>query len=154
MSNTPGFGYLSTGPLHITADACTPAMNYRIKHEKFAQSIAGAAKETLVDSLAAIEYCLQTQNGDELKFLVPREANFQLPNVFLRTRMDPGAEKLLAQHACRADWDSSIDALVEQLDEIEFEDGAPEDSEIEGREELLESLIRVHSGGYAGGAKQ
>lgn len=149
----PIFGRLSK-PLDAVqpfARRSPEPMNYRAKHEKFAKTISTLTKDTLIDNLSSLEYAMLLPAEEEPRFWVPREANFQLPNVFLRTKIDPQAEKLLTQPGQNVDWKDNIDRLVGHLDDIQLEDEEGEESEEAPEdEELLEALIKMRYGTYGG----
>lgn len=58
--------------------------------------------------------------NDEEICIVPREANFQLPNIFLRTGVNPEYQKLIDTSGCNEDWNDIIEETIEALEEIDL----------------------------------
>lgn len=116
-------------------------MNYTQKHDKLARTIYYTTPENFLDSLSSIEYSLLLPPAETAKSLVPNEPNFQLPNVFLKTRSNFLVEKLFRRNRPEDDFSEEIGRLLKILDEIEVEQATPQ----EGNpfdEKVLEILIK------------
>lgn len=125
-------------------------MNYKIKHEKIIKTLSAISLDTFIERLSSLEHTLQTPVHEEQRTYIPREPNFQLPNVFLKALKNGKVEKLFAEHGSRErnrdkGWDYRIDALVDFLDEMQFEDNEDE-AEDAAEEDILEVLIKARFG--------
>ncbi|AFN83293.1 hypothetical protein EROM_070420 [Encephalitozoon romaleae SJ-2008] len=58
--------------------------------------------------------------NDEEICIVPCEANFQLPNIFLKTGLNPEYQKLIDTSGCSEDWNDIIEEAIEALEEIDL----------------------------------
>lgn len=99
-------------------------MNYRQKHENFVKTIQYAVPENFLESLSAIEYNLLHPSSEATKCLVPKEANFQLPNIFLKTRNSFAVEKLFGKSRRDDNFNAELDKIIDVLDQIEFKQPA------------------------------
>lgn len=115
-------------------------MNLNQKHEKFTKIISYTTPENFLESLTAIEYNLH-QPAEESKSLAPNEANFQLPNVFLKTRNNFEIEKLLGKSNLEDNWNAKIDKAIEFLDRIELDQKEFEEPGVFD-DKILETLIK------------
>lgn len=120
-------------------------MNYNTKHEKVAKIIARTTFENFIESLAAIEYNLCLPIQEPAKCLVPLEANFQLPNVFLKTKLNFKSDKILSNDAMKANWNTEIAKVCDFLENIELE-VFEERKELMCDEKNLEELIKWRQG--------
>ncbi|KAK1348705.1 DUF5100 domain-containing protein [Hamiltosporidium tvaerminnensis] len=85
-----------------------------IKHEQHNE---------ICDILTATDTYTQTKISNVEKFLCPTEANFQLPNVFLRTKKIAECEQLVGDrtHVDIEKWNECLNEL-EKICEFEFEE--------------------------------
>ena len=114
---------------------------FRIKHERIAQCIDGAPMETFIEHLLALESILHVPAATMGDALVPAEANFQLPNVFLRTKANPKVERILEQRTPAVDMTAHINKVCDLLDELEWESVGRAEADKD-----LEALIRLRTG--------
>jgi len=62
-------------------------MDYSSKINTINKELGSMTYDTLLERMEIIEYSIKSASGQGSKtVLVPREANFQLPNVFLKTK--------------------------------------------------------------------
>lgn len=119
-------------------------MNFKAKHEKIMKSLSNTNFENFIEKLSSIEYILETTSNTTEKALVPMEANFQLPNTFLKSRPNFKLENLFSNSNKENNWDEALDASIAFLDEIQF------DMKIEKKSvtdvELLERMICWRNG--------
>lgn len=120
-------------------------MDYKSKHGNITKIISRTTFENFIESLAAIEYNLSIPIQEPSKCLVPLEANFQLPNIFLKTKLNFKSDKILNNDSMKANWNKEIDKIVEFLDGIELE-VEEEDEEVDCLEKELEEMIRWRQG--------
>lgn len=120
-------------------------MSYTQRHDQITKIIEKTYPENLLESLSAIEYTLLHSTVEEGKALAPLEANFQLPNVFLRTRNSFDTERLFLNSRLENNWNAKLDRIIELLDQIEVE-GAETQQEEPVDEKMLEKLIKWRSG--------
>jgi len=116
-------------------------MSFKQKHEKFARTIHYTIPENFLDSLSTMEYALLLSSSETPKCLVPNEANFQLPNIFLKTRSSSAVEKLFSKSRCEDNFNAELDAMIEFIDQIEF-DRPPQPESNPLDEKTLEILIK------------
>lgn len=120
-------------------------MDHRSKHENIAKIISQTTLENFLESLSAVEYNMCHLVQEAPKCLVPLEANFQLPNVFLKTKLNFKSEKLLTGDAIKANWNSEVSKISDFLEEIELEEYEMK-VEKECNEKGIEELIRWRYG--------
>lgn len=116
-------------------------MNFSQKHERLAKIISYTTPENFLESLSAIEYSLLLPSSEEVMSLVPNEANFQLPNIFLKTRNNFEVEKLFGKSRPDDNWNSKIDKLIGLIDQIELKQDHPSENG-DFDEKTLEVLIK------------
>ncbi|KAM0679871.1 hypothetical protein GINT2_002043 [Glugoides intestinalis] len=127
-------------------------MSYTQRHDQITKIIEKIYPENLLESLSAIEYTLVHSTVEEGKALAPLEANFQLPNSFLRTRNSFDTERLFVNNNLENNWNSRLDRLIELLDDIEIE-GTLMSQEEPIDEKMLEKLIKWRSGSQVNSKK-
>lgn len=69
--------------------------------------------------------CSFTKPKETLTTLVPNEANFQLPNVFLRSKKIPECEKYITKNATEDEYKNNLtrvlDDFIFETDELVYE---------------------------------
>lgn len=116
-------------------------MNYRQKHEKLIQILSETSFENFLESLSAIEYNLFLNSNEDSKCIVPLKADFQLPNVFLKTRKNFKVEKIFSNLGLKANWNKEVDMALEILDTIDL--NTDQDCRVvDTDEKLLEKMIK------------
>lgn len=73
-------------------------MNIESKLEKLINIMQTENIDRIPEILKTLETYYNTPVTDVLCAIVPKQANFQLPNIFLRTKMMPECEKFLSKH--------------------------------------------------------
>jgi len=116
-------------------------MNFQAKHSKILKGISSASLENFLECVSSVEYTLQTCNPDLQKAIVPLEANFQIPNILLKTKKCFKVENLFAEKNLSADWNDRLDYAICFIDNIELE-CEEESQDLELDIKLLENLIR------------
>ncbi|CAD25579.1 hypothetical protein [Encephalitozoon cuniculi GB-M1] len=102
-------------------------MNIKSKYGKVIKALSIRQSDLwLVPRLMTpLENSFQTEAiDDEEVCIVPKEANFQLPNVFLRTGQNPEYQKLVDGGMPSSDWDDVIEETIEMLEEIDLSIGS------------------------------
>lgn len=124
--------------------AHAPMNTYKAQHEKFIKIVAGATPERLIEALSGAENRLPPI--DENVVLVPLEANFQLPNVFLNTRRINKVEKLFAEHGHAAPRSRAAERIIGWLDEIQFEYEEEREVNLEEDAQILSAILKHRIG--------
>lgn len=85
---------------------------------------------------------------DEEVCIVPREPNFQLPNVFLRTGVNAEYQKVIDTCGGSEAWDDVIDEVLEALEEMDLsvQDGECTTRRCHVDQELLSKLVAERHG--------
>lgn len=116
-------------------------MSLRSKHEKIAKILSFTSLENFIENLSSIEYTLQSLTQEPQESIVPLEANFQIPNVFLKTKKSFKVEKLFLEKELSGEWNDQLDKAIEFFSGIELD--IPETDEAHKLDErLLERLLR------------
>ncbi|KAM0676368.1 hypothetical protein GVAV_000333 [Gurleya vavrai] len=105
--------------------------------------------EKMLECFTAIEPYQDTIITDKECSLIPKEDNLQLPNIFLRTKMMPEAEKFINSNKvlkenCKI-WNRNLQIILECLEgsEIVDEEEIEENSdEIKCDEEAIEEFVK------------
>lgn len=121
-------------------------MNYKNSHGKIVKCLESLTIQNCIENLSSLEYIMQNEVQDSQVALVPQEANFQLPNIFLKTKMNPKAEKLFSENKAFLDWDDSLEKAINFLLEIEIQMVSDSQNENIHDEKILEALIRSRFG--------
>lgn len=116
------------------------------KHSKILKILNSLTPPSLMEGLSHMEYILLNDPETQGLGLVPQEANFQLPNIFLKSKINSKVEKLLKETKKSLGWDSSLDAAIDFLGEVEVVDALEEDLNPEFSEEVLEELLKARHG--------
>jgi len=135
-----------TRPNATKAPTRPPMNTYRAQHEKFIKLIAGTTAEKLVETLSGLEHSLPPGIEEEGAVLVPLEANFQLPNVFLNTRRINRVEKLFAGHGRSVGQSRAAEQVVAWLDEIQFECKEAHGADHEEQAQALNAILEDRMG--------
>ncbi|ADM11805.1 uncharacterized protein Eint_070410 [Encephalitozoon intestinalis ATCC 50506] len=101
-------------------------MNIKSKYDKVvkALSIRQVDLWAVPKLMTPLENSFQTEAiGDEEICIVPKEANFQLPNIFLRTRLNPECQKLIDSSKSSENWNDIIEGVIEMLEEADLTTG-------------------------------
>lgn len=120
-------------------------MQERQKHEQIGRIVSQANPENFMESLSGIEYHLLQAPNEEQKSLVPTEANFQLPEIFLRIKNTFEIEKIFLKSRLENNWNHRLDKIIEKLNQIELEQPVTEKKSIFD-EKVLETMIRWRYG--------
>lgn len=119
---------------------------YKNKHYKILKGVEKMNIQNFIEELSSIEYVLQNKIVEADAILVPQEANFQLPNTFLKTKIGNKVQSLFKDSPAAPDRDNNIDDAIEFLNEIEIQDI----QEINENEcfnmQILEKLVRARFG--------
>lgn len=115
-------------------------MDYTQKHERIAKIISQTRLENLMESLSSIEYNLH-QPIKVSKSVVPLEANFQFPEMFLKTLNSFEVEKIFGKSDHKDNWNVNLNEMIDFLDNIEFS-GEVENEPLEYDEKTLQTLIK------------
>ncbi|KAG5858626.1 DUF5100 domain-containing protein [Encephalitozoon hellem] len=98
-------------------------MNIKSKYNKVMKALTIRQRDLwLVPRLITpLENSFQAEAiNDEEVCIVPKEANFQLPNVFLSTGQNPEHQKLIGAVRGSEDWNDIIEEAIEALEEIDL----------------------------------
>lgn len=107
--------------------------------------MANVTSDTLIERLTGLEYAstAASKEEEELICCVPTEANFQLPNEFLRTAMNRAAERLFSKYESSDIQAIECKEAIALLDETVFEE--EEDfPEKEYDHEVFQRLVHAH----------
>jgi hypothetical protein len=102
----------------------------------------------LTKHITSYEMSFQTDAiNDEEVCIVPSEPDFQLPNVFLRSRKSVECQRFIDANRSTTNWNESIEVILSAFDEMDFS-GAPgiHARRMMVNEEVLEKLIRKRYG--------
>lgn len=122
-------------------------MDFQAKHLKILKSIQMATLKNFLECLSSVEYTLETCNPALLKAIVPLEANFQLPNIFLKTKKAFKIENLFSDKNLAADWNDELATAILYIDNIELEcSGNNKDPEVDILQ--LESMLKWRNGKF------
>ncbi|KAI5168598.1 hypothetical protein PAEPH01_0264 [Pancytospora epiphaga] len=116
--------------------------NYKALHEKFIKITTGVTPERFIEVISRIENRLSITSELENIAIVPLEANFQLPNVFLNTRRINKVEKLFSDHGSDENQREKIDQIIGWLDNIQFEYEEEQRVSPEGDKHILSALLK------------
>lgn len=120
-------------------------MSLKGKHERIVKILSSTTLENFIESLSSIEYGLQSFSPEPQESIVPLEANFQIPNVFLKTKKSFKVEKLFLEKELGGEWNQQLDRAIEFFDSIEL--GTPETNEAHSFDvKLLERLLEWRNG--------
>lgn len=120
-------------------------MNLKAKDEKILKTLAPVKPEKFLECLSVVEYNLQTTPIETSRIIAPQEANFQLPNVFLKTRTVFKAEGILSNNEFSANWNDKLDQAIKFLDSIDL--SPIDESKTEDLDsKILESLLCYRNG--------
>lgn len=128
-------------------------MNIKAKYNKAVKALTMHQSElwNTVKMMLPLENSFQTEGvSDEEMCIVPTEPNFQLPNVFLRTRKSPGCQKVIDNNRSDVEWNQTIDGVVEFFEGIDLPgmvDGADVRKCVIDRKVLGEMLRRRYGYG-------
>lgn len=120
-------------------------MSLQAKHEKLQKEIASVSLDNFIEKLSSIEYLLQTSSTEPNKALVPQEPNFQLPNVFLKTKKLFKAENLFTDKSLIGNWNEQFDRIIKFIDNIKF-DVEEKDLKIKNERNLIDEMIAWRNG--------
>ncbi|KAH9411920.1 hypothetical protein HK407_02g03650 [Ordospora pajunii] len=98
-------------------------MNMKSKYSKVIKTLSICQEDiwSALKMLAPLENSFHTETvNDEEACIVPNEANFQLPNVFLRTAPNPGYQKLVNCSVDAVEWNKTVDEVAEMFEEMEI----------------------------------
>lgn len=101
-------------------------MNIKAKYNKVIKVLAIRQSElwNITRLILPLENSFKTEELTEDEVcIVPTEPNFQLPNVFLRTKKNPSYQKFIDANRSNVEWNQTVDEIVETLDEIDL--GSP-----------------------------
>lgn len=104
-------------------------MSIRARYEKIAKALGVRQQDLwhITRQILPLENSFQTEPiADEEVCVVPAEPNFQLPNVFLRTKKNPACQKLVDSSRSDVEWNQTLDATLEALEEIDISAGREE----------------------------
>ena len=116
-------------------------MNYKSKHSRLIRAVEGVNIKNCIEELAALEHILQAKTEEDNTVLMPLEANFQLPNVFLKTKINNKVQRLFDSCPSSPQNDLSLEEVIEFLSDIEIYD-VPNIQIGCFDESILEDLIR------------
>jgi hypothetical protein len=125
-------------------------MGIRGRYDKLIKSLSAPQQEVWGFTKHMISYEMSFQADpvdDEEVCIAPGEPNFQLPNVFLRSRKSAGCQRFIDANKSAVNWNESIEAVLNAFDEMDF-GRAPgvRTRKMPVNEEVLESLIRRRYG--------
>ncbi len=98
-------------------------MNMKSKYNKVIKTLSICQEDiwSALKMIVPLEKSFHTETvDDEEVCVVPNEANFQLPNVFLRTAPNPGYQKLINCNVNAVEWNKVVDEVLEMFEEMEI----------------------------------
>lgn len=122
-------------------------MSLKEKHERIVKALSLTSLENFIESLSSIEYTLQSITSEPQRSVAPLEANFQIPNVFLKTKKSFKVEKLFLDGEAGGEWNESLDGAIEFLDGIKLCVTESNEADVpDGK--LLEKMLMWRNGGF------
>lgn len=109
-------------------------MNYQeniFKLKKACDSNLKNLKRITENFLPLESYFLFENEAPSSECFVPNEANFQLPNIFLKTTINTACKKYIQCNEEKIDRSQIIDKLIEELETFIIDDSCDEDEDLE-----------------------
>jgi hypothetical protein len=103
------------------------------------------------EKVSALDLYTQMNEIDKIVAFVPAEANFQIPNVFLRTKKVPECEQFLKGNSTSLDdrdllvsWNTKIDECLNILETFEISEwsAGPENEIVKFDEKNVEKMLK------------
>lgn len=120
-------------------------MTFVNKHTNVLKTLLSANLDNFIESLSSIEYTLQTSQVQSNISLAPVVANFQIPNLLLKTKNTFKTEKVFSDKNSNIVSNINLQKVMSFIDNIEFE-ACLDKKNIIYDEELLKSLLKFHNG--------
>ncbi|EJW03898.1 hypothetical protein EDEG_01808 [Edhazardia aedis USNM 41457] len=110
-------------------------MNISLQLEKMidALNISPDEIDTFLTSISSLKLIMQQKHTGITSFVVPQQANFQLPDIFLRTKQIPECEKFMRENSKKIsikEWNENIDNSLNIIAEYELEQEEFDDEDI------------------------
>lgn len=126
-------------------------MNIKNKYEKTIKALLISQKDmwNLQEHISPLEISFQTEPITEQEVCIaPNEPNFQLPNVFLKSKKNPLCQKLIDTNASTTQWNKTLDEILALLDEIDFvnETTQIKSDKITVDSKILENILKIRYG--------
>ena len=102
--------------------------------------------ENFLEKLNSLQLMTDLSIEEKATALIPQEANFQLPNIFLKSKINNKLENIFYQSKPLPDYSTSVDYAIDYLNEIIIEDVPDSNLEQEYDEKLLEQMVRMRFG--------
>lgn len=116
-------------------------MEFKKKLEKINKLLSFTNKNNFIEQLNNLEYNFNFEDNSNLAY-IPLEANFQLPNTFLKSAISNSVKHLFeSENSFQTNWNKQIDMAIEYFDFIEFDTEITDENEDENNSQMLKDLI-------------
>lgn len=116
-------------------------MEFKKKLEKINKLLSFTNKNNFIEQLNNLEYNFNFEDNSNLAY-IPLEANFQLPNTFLKSAISNSVKHLFeSENSFQTNWNKQIDMAIEYFDFIEFDTEITDENEDENYSQMLKDLI-------------
>lgn len=124
-------------------------MSIKSKIDKLNRIISSQkSTEQFIENLKPLElYFTDSVDNDSEQCIYPNEPNFQIPNVFLKTKKSSELKKFIKTNNGSADFSVAIDQILDDLENFDLVESQSTEEKEKVDEEVLQFLINNRKGG-------
>lgn len=124
-------------------------MSIKSKMDKLNRIISSQkSTDQFVENMKPLElYFTDSVDNDSEQCIYPNEPNFQIPNIFLKTKMSSELKKFIKTNNGNSDFSTAIDKILDDLESFELSDSQNAEEKEKVKDEVLYFLINNRKGG-------
>ncbi|KAF9764364.1 hypothetical protein NGRA_0620 [Nosema granulosis] len=124
-------------------------MSIKSKMDKLNRIITSqTSTKHFIENMKPLEiYFTESDDNNVDQCFYPNEPNFQIPNVFLRTKTSSEIKKFIKSNNGKSDFSSSIDQILDDLESFDLIEEREEQDKERIEDEILNLLINNRKGG-------